>query len=174
VVRGGLVGNSNPDGDSPVVIVATGQKVQGATTDLAIGRISIGGSVIFSNILAGYSFDPGSLNADAQIGPVKVGGTWAASSLVASVLDIGNDGFGNFFDEAILGGNPGIFSRIASITIGRAAVGTPESLAPSDHYGFVAQQIGSLKVAGRVFNLTADADNFLVGPSNDLRLREVL
>jgi hypothetical protein len=174
VVKGGLVGNSNADGDSPVIISARGQAVQGATTDLAIGRISIGGGVEFATILAGYDPVLTGVNADAQIGAVKVGGAWAASSLVAGVADTGADGFGNFFDLAIAGGNANIVSRIASITIGKLAIGTPESLAPADHFGFVAQQVGALIAGGRTFTLTAGADNFTVGPTNDLRIREVL
>jgi hypothetical protein len=45
-VKGSLIGNFT----TPVVISARGQAVQGATTDLAIGKIHIGGRVDFANI----------------------------------------------------------------------------------------------------------------------------
>lgn len=173
VVKGNVIGNFHANGDSPVIITARGQDVQGATTDVAIGRITIGGDVESARILAGYDPLVIAVNADAQIGAVKIGGAWTASSLVAGAEDVGADGFGNFFDTAIAGGNANIVSRIASITIGKLAIGTPEALLPDDHYGFVAQQVGSFKANGRTFALTAGGDSVALGPTNDLRVREV-
>lgn len=172
-VKGSLVGNSTVNGTTPVFIIAGGQATPGATTDLAIGKITIGGDVITTRILAGYDGFSSPINGDAQIGAVKVRGTWMASSLVAGVADTGMDGFGNFMDMVIPGSDPDITSRIASITIGKLATGTPETFDPDDHYGFVAQEIGALKVNGRTFAMTAAKNSFLVGPNNDLRAREV-
>jgi len=126
-------------------------------------------------ILAGYDADLNPQNADAQIGAVKVGGDWVASSLAAGATD-GGDGFGNATDAVIAGGNdsPAIQSRIASIQIGGQALGTPDAVNNTDHFGFVAQQIGSFKVGGTVFPLLALAnDDLAVGATGDLRLREV-
>ena len=135
IVTGSLIGNSNPDGDSPVIIAARGQHtvLPGATSDLAIGRIAIGGRVEFAIILAGYDTRLVPRNADAQIGAVTVGGDWIASTIVAGVVDGGN-GFGNSLDAKIgLGTDTlGIVSKIASITIGGLALGTPSSISSTD------------------------------------------
>ena len=171
-VRGGLIGNVTPAGDSPVIISAVGQAAPGATTDLAIGKISIGGRVERAQIFAGRDLILGPQNADAQIGSVKVGGDWIASSIVAGALNLGADNatggtganadginYGDAHDVKILGGNAAIQSRIGSITIAGHVFGTPESFRPDDSFGFVAEQIGALKVAGRTFTLNSGAGN---------------
>jgi hypothetical protein len=47
----------------------------------------------------------------------------------------------------------------------------------TDHYGFVAQEVGSLRVGRRSFHLTPGPANDLgglaIGPTGDLRVREV-
>jgi hypothetical protein len=179
-VTGSLIGNSNPDGDSPVIISARGKHtvVAGATSDLAIGRVTIGGRVEFAKILAGYDTGLAPKNTDAQIGAVTIGGDWIASSIVAGVVDGGN-GFGNSLDAKITGGTdtPGIVSKIGSITIGGLALGTPNSLNSSDSFGFVAQQIGSSKIGGFGIPLAAGVANDLaglfVGVTGDLEVLKV-
>jgi hypothetical protein len=73
--------------------------------------------------------------------------------------------------------SPGVLSRIASILIKGQALGTPSMVNATDHFGFVAQQIGSFKVGGTKFPLTAGAGNdtagFVVGATSDLRVLEV-
>ena len=163
-VTGSIIGNSNPNGNSPVIISARGRHTvpPGATSDLAIGRISVGGRVEYVQFLAGYDTNLTPVNADAQIGPVTVGKDWVASDLVAGVEDAAQNGFGNSDDGKISGtDSAGIVSKIASITIGGVALGTPISVNAADHYGFVAQQIGSLRVNG--FNIPLNP-----GPENDL------
>ena len=55
--------------------------------------------------------------------------------------------------------------------------GTPGSASPTDHYGFVAQQVVALTVGGRLVPLAAGAGNDLagvtVGRTGDLTVREV-
>jgi hypothetical protein len=173
-VRGSLIGNSNPDGDSPVIISARGQAAPGATTDVAIGKISIGKYVENARILAGYSIGLSPVNGDAQIGAVTVGGDWVASTIVAGVHDGADDLFGTVDDAVIAGGTPGIVSRITSIKIGGAAYGTPAA-SGADHFGFVAQQIGSFKCLGYTAALTpgTDAPLELTLTTNDVTVREV-
>ncbi len=178
-VAGSLIGNTTSNGASPVVISARGQHTQGATSDLAIGKITIGGRVEFANILAGYNTSLSPVNANAQIGPVNVGGDWAASNLVAGASNIAssNTKFGNANDAKIAGGtdNAAIISKIASITIGGHLFGTPASVSTTDHFGFVAEQVGSLKVGGFAIPLTAvpHQDDRAIGETPDVRVHEI-
>ena len=93
-VKGSLIGNVTANGASSVVLSAGGQAIPSATSDVAIGKITIGGRVERALILAGYSSTT-PLNGNAQIGSsspsVAIGG---ASSLVAGIQDFGADGFG--------------------------------------------------------------------------------
>jgi hypothetical protein len=178
IVKGSVIGNTNADGDTPVIISARGQAVPGVTTDVAIGKVTIGGRVENARILAGYNVFLAPKNADAQIGAVTVGGDWVASSIAAGVVDGGN-GFGNVNDALISGAGTtdtaGITSKIGSLTIKGQTLGTPNSVSGSDHYGFVAQQIGSIKVGGTTIALAAGAsnDNHVVGETTDLNIHEV-
>jgi len=169
-IKGSLVGNST----NPVVISARGQKVVApvATTDVTIASLTVGSRVEFANILAGYDVDLRGQNADAQIGAVTVGGDWIASNLVAGV-DAGTDKrFGTADDVLIaeVGDDPNIKAKIASVTIGGQALGTPVA---GDHFGFVAQTIGALSVGGTLLPLTAAVDVLSVGATGDLNAREV-
>ncbi len=184
-VVGGLIGNATPTGDSPVIISAFGKTpVAGMTTDLAIGKISIGGRVEWAHILAGFDTALAPRNADAQIGTVAVGADWIASSIVAGVRNLGFDGvtggtgtnannvsFGNFLDQKIpeAGELTGVNSRIASIVISGQVMGTPFTFRSSDSFAFVAEQIGALKVGARTFTLQAGAgdDGFRINERDD-------
>ena len=75
----------------------------------------------------------------------------------------------------ISGGDPNILSKIGSIKIGGAVLGTPSSVNSSDSFGFEAEQIGSVSIGGVVLPLQAGAhnDNFLLGVTTDFRLREL-
>lgn len=141
-----------------------------AAKALTVKSVTVGGSVSDSQILAGYNGAVG-VNARSQIGLVKVKLNWVNSDLVAGAVR-GSDGvFGTADDAAISAGAP-VASRIASIVIGGQAYGT---FGGTDGYGFVAQQIGALRVGGTVFKLAkTTSDDVLVGPTNDLRLHEVL
>ena len=156
-VKDSLIGNAA----TRVVISARGQAVPGKTTDLAIGKISVGGRVEFANIFAGYFMSLTPSNADAQIGAVTVGGDWVASNLVAGVMNAasGNTNFGDGNDASIGGGDPAIIATIASVTIGGQVFGTPNSTSTTDRFGFVAQQVNAVKVGGNAIALTARAHN---------------
>ena len=182
VVKGSLVGNQT-GGAHEVLITARGQVTPGPTDDIAIKSIAIGGRVELTRILAGYGQTgtgddgDGGLNADAKIGKVLVGHDWIASTIAAGVDDNG-DGFGNANDAKLAGAsipdNAGIVSTIASIVINGQALGT---VGGTDHFGFVAQQIGSLKIGAVSVPLLAGPGNDLagipIGATGDLRAREV-
>jgi hypothetical protein len=179
-VKGNLTGNVTANGASPVVISARGRAVQGKTTDLAIGKISIGGRVEYASILAGYSPGAGrptASNGDAQIGAVTVGGDWVASNLVAGSMNTasGNTNFGDANDASIGTGSAGIIAKIASVTIGGQVVGTPNSTNSSDHFGFVGQQINAVKIGGTATALKAGPtnDDFSVGETSDMTVHEI-
>jgi hypothetical protein len=178
VVKGSIFGNVTANGASPVIISARGQAVQGKTTDLAFGKISIGGGVQYANILAGYDINLNDLNGDAQIGAVTVGGDWAASNLVAGVKNFdvpANTQFGNIADASIGAGNANISATIASVTIGGQVFGTPNSTNNTDHFGFVAQQVDAVKIGGVAIALKAGAhnDSLDVGETTDVTVHEV-
>ena len=117
------------------------------------------------------------MSADVQIGKVKVAGNWIASDLVAGV----NAGlFGIFADGDAVegpiggGGSNAIDSKIASIAITGAVLGTGENR--RDGFGFQAQEIGSLKIGNATVPLTKGADTdptpILLGVTGDVRVRE--
>ena len=124
------------------MILPRGQAAQTAA-DLAITSVNVGGSVERTSILAGFDVDLNPQNGDAQIGTIKVGGDWIASSASAGVT-AGGDGFGNANDTLIAGGGA-IVAPIAAIQIGGIVIGTAGA---GDHFGFVAEQIGSFKSFG--------------------------
>jgi hypothetical protein len=164
-VRGSIIGNVNPLGESRVVISARGQQEQGDTTDLAIGRIVVGGNLEWTQILGGYNlaYTPAPDNPDAQIGTVTVFGDWVASDLIAGV-DGNGDGFVDINDSKITGGitadSPSIVSKIGAITIMGLAIGTLNSVNDSDHFGIAAQQVDSITVG-------QTTRKFVAGPANN-------
>jgi hypothetical protein len=182
-VKGSILGNETADGTTLVVISARGQAVlaPAATSDLAIGSLTVGGSMQFTNVLAGFDQDDSVFtgsNGNASVGPVKVGGNWIASNLTAGVQDGGLPGFATPGDTVI--NNPAgaatdaIVARIASITIKGLVVGTPTN-GSIVQFGFTAQQIGSFKSLGFKATLTnaTDAAIPLSPTTGDMALREV-
>jgi hypothetical protein len=161
-IKGSVIGNST----SKALISARGRVAPSGTIDLAIGKLTINGRVEYGLILAGVDgyLDVTSSNADAQIGPVVIGGDWIASSLVAGAAP-GVDGhYGNADDVKMSGGGikdvSTVSSKITSIVIGGQVMGTPALV--NDHFGFVAENIGSFKVKGGTTNYS-----LIAGNSND-------
>jgi hypothetical protein len=175
-VGGSLIGNTT----NLAIITARGQATPTPGSDVAIGRLTVGGRVELALILAGYdtsttpAFGKG-VNADAQIGSIHVGGDWVASSVAAGVRP-GVHGFGN--GDAKLSGagvtdDPGTISLIGRIVIDGEALGT---VGGADEYGFVAEQVGSLSVGGTLIGLTPGPHNdhsVPVGATGDLHVGEV-
>ena len=181
-VKGSLIGNTSPMGSTPVLIMARGQAMPTAVSDVAIGKINIHGHVELADILAGYGNDNvhlvlTPLDGNAQIGPVKVGGDWVASNLVAGVKNSGNqtslatdfNHFGNGNDSTIAGGTG--LAKIASIVIGGIVVGTE---AAGDHFAFEAHTLGSFKATGFTAPFTTGNDVIPLSPlTADVTIREV-
>jgi autotransporter family porin len=131
-------------------------------TDVAIKTISIGGDVTYGDILAGQDGDHLGVstyqNGSAQIGSINIGGSFIGSSLSAGAGP-GANGYGQ--DAVQLpNSTAGIYSAIASITIGGQAIGTLATDTTGTIYGIVAQEIGLAKIGGVKIPLTP-------GPGND-------
>ena len=155
------------------VITARGQAIHGATSDLAIGTIVITGSVTGSSIRAGYDIAGGAVNADAQIGNVRVVGNWTSSVLASGVIAGGDGVFGTLDDQLIPVTNSNrIIAQIARVVIDGNVDGTAGG---SDHFGFVSQRIGAFSANGVAQPLTAAAgQSFEVGTTGDTTVREVV
>jgi hypothetical protein len=145
-----------------------------AAQAMAIRSLTVGGSVRFANVLAGYSTGGTASNADVQIGPVAVGGNWIASNIAAGITGVTAGGSAAPNPSPILGGSEEVISKIASIAIKGAAFGTVPT---GDHFGFVAEEIGRLRIGATTFPLERGAHNdtagFPIGSSHDLIVREI-
>jgi hypothetical protein len=172
-IKGGVLGTAA----DPVFIVARGRDSQ--SNPLALGTLSIGGSAEFLEVLGGFSNSAQLRNADANLGTITVGGAWRAGSITAGV-EKGADGQFGTFDDALgtLGDDPVNRSKIAAIIIKGRALGTA---AGGDAFGFVAQEIGSLKIGAsslpmqpgaRNDDLDADDPLYVLSRAGDLRVHE--
>ncbi len=142
-----------------------------AAEAVALRKLTIGGDVSGSRILAGYDFAGLGANADASIGSVRVRGTWTASDLVAGIADATGDGFGRN-DAPISGGSASMIAQIARITIKGAAIGSAGD--STDHFGITAEIIGRAKIGSSVLALTPEKNDVLLDPANtDFRLVEI-
>jgi hypothetical protein len=178
IVTGGKLGQLKIGGDllsedlgKPVVISALGTLNPGSSAAaVAIAGINIQGAVTNAKILAGYTTSLGAANRDSSIGPVKVGGNWRASSLVAGVADTGLPGFG-IGDSLITGDNtPGLVASIARLTIKGTALGSSDL---GDHFGITAERLLRVTIGGTKQVLTTEADSIALDPfNNDFRLRD--
>ena len=160
-----IAGDIDSFGNSFFIIRAGGLRIGNA-----IASIAVGGSANSALVLAGYAANNDATNGNASIGPVNVGGNWSGGSIVAGVANPDIFFFGNAADASIAGST--LISRIASINVGGFIRGTTGG---TDHYGFVAQQIGSLTVAGSAIPLSASAhtDDRVIGATGDFRIHEV-
>lgn len=164
-IRGDVRGNSTQS----ALIAARGQIRPRGATDLAFGNINIAGNVERANIRAGNGafFESGSVtflnNPDAQIGSVTVGGNWTASELGAGTYNR----TGDRYNKLTIAGVPDSSRRLAkigSIAIGGSVRGTS---AAGDNFGFIAEEIGRVRIGG--------SDRALVaGPSNDNQLLDAV
>ena len=155
------------------LISARGLAVQSAASDLAIAKITIAGNAVDLHVRAGIDTASVLSNPDAQIGAVLVKGSWTRGDISAGVRDGGAAGFGTTGDAKIVGtDNVMIVSKIASITVTGGVVGTAAS---GDHFGFTAQQLGAVKIAGvnAIFTGTPRVSELLAGSTNDFTAREV-
>jgi hypothetical protein len=168
VIKGDVIGTSA----HPVILAALSGP---GKSSLAIQSVFVGGRVEFAEILAGFDDSLTPRDPDVQIGSVTVGGDWITSSISAGI-DPKNGKLGDGDDQVITGKNdPNILSKIGSIKIGGAVLGTPSSVSSSDSFGFEAEQISSVSIGGVVLPLQAGAhnDNFPLGVTADFNLHEL-
>jgi hypothetical protein len=161
LVKGSIV--SDPTGQASAII-ALGSANPTSTTDVAIGRIKVLGSVEGVDILAGYLASPATLfplNADAQIGSITVKGEWREADIAAGVLRGADAQFGTL-DDAKPGGllvkDTAVVSRIGAIKIAGQVFGSLTT--PGDVHGFVAEQISVLTIGGTRIPFTTAANEF--------------
>jgi hypothetical protein len=133
----------------------------------------VGGSVRDAFIAAGYDRSGAAVNADASIGTVAAT-RWAASSLVAGVTS-GPDGFFGTEDDTLISHDDPIVAKIASVLITGYATGNGQPSA--NHFGFVAEEIGTFRVRLSKLALKPGPSNDLAGlqlyPTDNLTIREV-
>ena len=155
--------------------------MQGASTDVALQTLTVHGNVEYTNVLGGYDGNTAS-NPDAQIDTVVVYGDWIASNLVAGVQTGADNYFGTATNTAITGGstnNPNIVSLIGFVDIYGQVQGTPSTVNSTDHFGFVAQEIGTfIYHQSYSLALTSGAGNdlfpgFSIGATGDVTVEEV-
>ena len=164
-IGGDLLGGSRT-GSGSVSITS------GITIGKVLGKLTIGGDAKFTQITAGLFGGFTAVTPDAAIGAVKIGGNFIASSIAAGVNPV-NGIFGDGDDVFATGtaGNAAIVAKIASITIGGQLLGTVGG-AP-DSFGILAEQIGKLTIGKIKQPLTAGKDDFLLGFTGDVRVREL-
>jgi fibronectin-binding autotransporter adhesin len=167
ITLGSLVGNAT----NPAIISAVGPAnlAANATTDVAMGIVTVKGNATYGDILAGYSTDTQNstvllgtgVNADAQIGTVTIGGNLTATNIIAGVGAGTNGSYGNASSAGLSGAGvtdlPSIISKISRIVI-TGAVDAP-AVSTTDTYGIAAQYIVSATVNAAKVALTAGPDN---------------
>jgi hypothetical protein len=167
-VRGEVVGLSP---SAPVQIEASGFAEDAGPGVFDIKKIKVGGGV--ENALVRV------LDGDAKLRSILVRGDWVASTIAVGVEAGADNLYGTPDDLSADSNDPSLFSRIASITIGGKVRGTSAS---GDHFGFVAQEIGSFSVSGTKLPLTPGRSNdnvglvnpkFELGSNSDVSVREV-
>lgn len=130
---------------------------RGSARGRAINSLTVRGNLLRTTIAAGYSFFTPE-NGSARIGSVTVGGSMAASSVVAGVENLATPlVFGNSAESIIPGGRG---SRIDSLVI-RGTVGG--SFVPGQTFGVHASAIGRVQVGAATYRATAAG----VSPSGD-------
>jgi len=145
-----IIGNAT----TPVQISAVGQAIKPASgSDVAIGSLTVDGSVSYLNVLAGFTGSSlAEANADAVISSITVKGDWSASNAVAGAHQANppNWGVGDSLQSATH--QAGLTASITSIVIGGALSGAP---ATGEDFGFVAAAFGGITVGGHAITITS-------------------
>ncbi|MEA3187230.1 MAG: hypothetical protein QOD99_1060, partial [Chthoniobacter sp.] len=161
-----ISGNLTGTAENNAIISANGFVPQSSTakTDLAIGTLTIGGTMTRAEILAGYNTAATSTNprgvltdGDAQIGTVRINVDMVASSIVAGASAGADAKFGTPDDAAGPDHLSGIFAKIAAVVIGGTAAG---SATGTEHFGIVAQEVQAVSIGTDTLDLHP-------GPSNE-------
>jgi hypothetical protein len=170
-VHAGRIGSFTANSLVGSIVTAEGGATAKARTDLALGKITIAHDVISSTIYAGYDLETQPVNGHAQIGAVVVNGNWTASSLVAGIKDAQANDFGDADDTAIATNDgSALLSKIASVVIKGSVTGTQTG---GDHFGFVAEQIGSVTIQGHPIHLVQNVAE-IAATTQDVSVRVVV
>ena len=169
LIKGSVIGQP---GTTPAIVGFAGKASPMTVAEsIAVGSLTIKGSVTNADILFGEGF-PGAIDkGDVAAGKITIGGDFHASSITAGVGRGADKFFGNADDVPSMAGNATIKAAIGSIIIKGRATGTASD---GDHFGIQAENLGSVSIAGRKLPLTAAAqDNVPVGINSDFRVREL-
>ena len=169
LIKGSVTGQQ---GAAPALIGFAGKTAPTtAAESIAVGSLTIKGSVTNAELIFGEGFAGTVSQFDVGAGKLSIGGDFTASSITAGVGRGVDKSFGTDDDMPGMATNASIKASIASIIIKGRATGT---LSDGDHYGIVAESVGTISIAGRTLPLTAAAqDNVLVGIYGDFRVREL-
>ena len=165
LVARGSGGNSLLSIRESAGIVKIGGDIRGTTSDPAhlvfaltagftksgFTSLAVKGSVTNGLITGGIRSTMVVENADPVLGPVTVGGDWIASSIAVGVSRGADMQFASADDTIAATGTPAI-ARITAITIKGQALGTT---AAGDHFGYIAESIGPVKIAGVLYTARA-------------------
>jgi hypothetical protein len=136
-------------------------------TNAGFTSLAVKGGVTHGLITGGIRTTMVVENADPALGPVSVGGDWVASSIAAGVARGADMQFATGDDTVPATGTPAV-ARIAAITIKGQVLGTATA---GDHFGFVAQNIGPVKIAGIFYTAGAvPVDLGSITPDVEMRL----
>jgi hypothetical protein len=192
-INGDLASGSAPftgqiQTQGPIGAVKIGGDIQGTTpfpVAIQMGATSDSSRIVMKSLSVAGNVEHAQISSvtdpDVRIGAVTVGGNWTVSNLVAGAQTGWDLLFGTADDvRTPQAGEPdGVFSRIASITIVGHVIGTATS--GGDHYGFVSEEIGSLRINGLAVPLTPGTSNdsdvndphLILGPTRDVTVHEV-
>jgi hypothetical protein len=159
-------------------IFLSGNTIVGGATPLnnrialALGSLTVSGSVKNADILVGYDRTGAAVYADVKAGRITVNGDWEASDLAVGVQP-GLDGDYGTDQNSVFAGGGAVVASIASITVKGQIIGTLDN--GSDSFGFVAEQISAFTVGKtrlKLGNALAPADNRIVSAEGDVVVRE--
>jgi len=171
-VAGSITGNSSGTSASYAMITGRGDATKISGKNLAIGSLTVGGSVTYAEILGGYDTSSNAVNGagglnggGAQLGTILVNGDFNTSSIATGVSRVN----GNWADGAnTLLTQPGtIIPSIAKIVI----KGTVGGAVPN---GIAAARVESLQIGNSIVPPEAAPRSFQLGPSVNFRLQEVV
>jgi hypothetical protein len=153
-----------------VQILAYGaEQSPGTGVDNAIGSVTVGGRVVFTEIRAGI-FN-GEFNADGSIGKITIGGDLIASSIMAGTT-AGSDAIIGTADDGVFSGpmtrnSDALVATIGSIVVKGQVLGTPDS--SSDSFGISAESIKKAMVGPVKYQLSptvrSSDDFFFLAPT---------
>jgi|GEM_PF-3460291 len=175
------IGTLDISGDvNGALVVIGGADAKGGST--VAKSVHVGGSVLLSTFSFG-SF----ARKDVAVGTFAVDGNWTGSNLLVGTANLGADdapggngvnadnlNFGDTHDSFANASNSTKVGAIASIIIEGRIVGT--SGVATDHFGFVAGQIGAFRAGSVNLPLTKGPGNdtgIPIGIAGDLTVKEV-